>query len=86
MKKIVSYLTEKLNISERNVSEIMHATISVFQQRMLLHEWILVNNVALFAVKKRPEKILIYPDNFTEILIPPRFSIEIGRASCRERV
>ncbi|MDR2475886.1 MAG: hypothetical protein LBD45_08530, partial [Bacteroidales bacterium] len=71
MDKIVSYIAERLGISERRTTEILTPAIDVLRQRLALHEWILINNAALFNVKKRNVNMLIYPRNFTKILLPP---------------
>lgn len=76
MKKIISYLAESLNISERKTSEVLKATIAVIKQRLRLHEWVLINNVALFCVRKRPEEIVINSWSLKKVLIPPRFEID----------
>lgn len=77
MDKIISYLVERLAISERRVNEIMLATISVLKQRLRLHEWILINNQAMFFVVKKSECVLIDPVHYTKVLIPPTFSLSL---------
>ncbi|MCL1943195.1 MAG: HU family DNA-binding protein [Candidatus Azobacteroides sp.] len=72
MKKMISHLAGKLNLSEKMTSQIIEATISVIKQRLLLGETILVNDIALFGTEKRMEQILIYPDKLVKVLIPPK--------------
>ncbi|MCD7972405.1 MAG: HU family DNA-binding protein [Candidatus Azobacteroides sp.] len=77
MKQLVSYLAMNLNISERNASEIIKATVSVLKQRLRLHEWVILNNTILFRIRKKNEKILIDPVNLKKALIPPGLTVNL---------
>ena len=85
-KKLVETVASNMGRTTQDINKLIEAFAGVLRTRCGEMDSVIVPGFGTFEPRKRNERVLHHPQTGKRMLVPPKIVLEIGRASCRERV
>lgn len=73
--ELVAQLSKRLNYTQREVSEMLEATVSIINQNLEDGNSINIQGFGYFDTKKKGERISVNPVTKQRFLVPPKITV-----------
>lgn len=73
--ELVIALAKRLNITQKETSELLEATVSIFSSNLEIENSINIQGFGLFESKRKKQRVSVNPVSKQRYLVPPKISI-----------
>lgn len=70
-KELISEMAQRLDFTQSKVSDLLDATVNVFNEKLSENTQISIQNFGVFETRKRSERISVNPQTQQRYLVPP---------------
>ena len=72
--ELIAELAKRMNLTQKDVSELLDATVSIFNTNLEKENSVNIQGFGLFETKRRNQRISVNPVSQQRYLIPPKIS------------
>lgn len=73
--ELIAELAKRMNLTQKDISELLDATVSIFNGNLEKENSINIQGFGLFETKRRNQRISVNPVSQQRYLIPPKISV-----------
>lgn len=73
--ELIAELAKRMNLTQKDVSELLDATVSIFNTNLEKENSVNIQGFGLFETKRRNQRTSVNPVSQQRYLIPPKISV-----------